>query len=172
MATGSIASTSCSAAYPFRLDLDGSTDSVAKYLPTEETLKIGTVIAALAACATLPALLRKLPHNAKTTEKDKHANNKRKILPAIISAKFFALGLMISGMARSSKIMGFLDMNGIKNGTWDPTLAFVMGGGLAVSFLSYQFVKGFNYFSVSTATRFCTVYLLIELSFMIVFFLL
>lgn len=37
-------------------------------------------------------------------------------------------------------------MKGFDNGTWDPTLMCVMGGGLLVSFSSYQFVKGHNIF--------------------------
>jgi hypothetical protein len=39
-------------------------------------------------------------------------------------------------------------MKGLKDGTWDPTLVCVMGGGLVVSFLSYQWVKGFQVFKV------------------------
>ena len=47
-------------------------------------------------------------------------------------------------MTNSNKIVGFLNVTGIKDGTWDPTLVCVMGGGLLVSVLSYQWVKGFN----------------------------
>ena len=35
----------------------------------------------------------------------------------------FGLGLLISGMTDPSKVQGFLDLAG----TWDPSLAFVMG---------------------------------------------
>jgi len=62
---------------------------------------------------------------------------------------FFSLGLVVSQMTISSKIYGFLNVKGLSDGTWDPTLACVMGGGLVVSFASYQFVKGFNVFKVS-----------------------
>lgn len=41
----------------------------------------------------------------------------------------FAVGLGISGMAQPSKILGFLDLFG---GAWDPSLAFVMIGGMTV----------------------------------------
>jgi uncharacterized membrane protein YedE/YeeE len=41
----------------------------------------------------------------------------------------FAVGLGISGMAQPSKVLGFLDVAG---GAWDPSLAFVMLGGIAV----------------------------------------
>jgi hypothetical protein len=147
MTTGIISSTSCSSSScPFRQDLNGT---IAKSLPTDVTVTIGTVLAAAAAGAAFQGCFSKVPQNANASEKEKHDNNKRKVIPAIISAKFFALGLMISQMTLSSKILGFLDVNGIKNGSWDPTLACVMVGGLIVSFLSYQWVKGFNCFRVS-----------------------
>ncbi len=41
----------------------------------------------------------------------------------------FAVGLGLSGMAQPSKVLGFLDVAG---GAWDPSLAFVMVGGIAV----------------------------------------
>ncbi len=41
----------------------------------------------------------------------------------------FGFGLLISGMTQPVKVLGFLDIFGV----WDPTLAFVMAGALAVS---------------------------------------
>lgn len=125
-----------------------SYDSIAKYLPTETTITIGTVIASLLGAAALPGLLRKAPVNAATVEKDEHTNNKRKIIPAILSGAFFSVGLVVSQMSIPSKIYGFLNVGLMKKGTWDPTLMCVMGGGLIVSFISYQWVKGFNAFKV------------------------
>jgi uncharacterized membrane protein YedE/YeeE len=152
MATGVLSATGCSATCPFHPYLRDSYEAVAKHLPTETTISIGTVIASLAAGAALPGLLRKAPHpNAAQAEKDEHDNNQRKIIPAIVSAAFFSLGLVISKMTISSKIYGFLNVKGMKDGTWDPTLACVMGGGLVVSFISYQWVKGFNAFNNSKA---------------------
>ena len=40
----------------------------------------------------------------------------------------FGVGLVISGMTRPDKVIGFLDVAG----AWDPSLMFVMGGGVAV----------------------------------------
>ena len=40
----------------------------------------------------------------------------------------FALGLGLSGMTQPAKVTGFLDVTG----AWDPSLAFVMAGALAV----------------------------------------
>lgn len=122
------AATGCSTTCPLHPYLRTSYESVAKHLPTETTIGIGTVIASLAAGAALPGFLRQAPHDKATeAEKDEHENNKRKIVPAIFSASFFSLGLVISKMTISSKIYGFLNVKGIKDGTWDPTLACVMG---------------------------------------------
>jgi uncharacterized membrane protein YedE/YeeE len=48
---------------------------------------------------------------------------------ALASGVVFALGLTISGMANPAKVLAFLDVAG----DWDPTLAFVMAGALAVT---------------------------------------
>jgi len=48
----------------------------------------------------------------------------------------FGIGISISGMANPAKVLNFFDVAG----TWDPSLAFVMGGALLVTFLGYRFV--------------------------------
>jgi uncharacterized membrane protein YedE/YeeE len=45
----------------------------------------------------------------------------------------FGLGLVISGMANPAKVQNFLDLAG----TWDPSLAFVMGGAVAATSVGY-----------------------------------
>lgn len=40
----------------------------------------------------------------------------------------FGLGLLLSGMVNPAKVLGFLDLAGL----WDPSLALVMGGAIAV----------------------------------------
>ena len=47
---------------------------------------------------------------------------------AFVCGLVFALGLGLSGMTQPSKVVGFLDLAG----SWDPSLALVMGGALAV----------------------------------------
>ena len=49
----------------------------------------------------------------------------------------FGLGLLISGMTDPSKVLGFLDLAG----TWDPSLVFVMGGGVMVGVLGFAWAK-------------------------------
>jgi len=46
----------------------------------------------------------------------------------------FGAGLAMSGMTDVSRVIGFLDIFG----NWDPTLAFVMGGGLLVTIPFFQ----------------------------------
>lgn len=48
----------------------------------------------------------------------------------------FGVGISISGMANPAKVLNFFDVAG----TWDPSLAFVMGGALIVTALGYRFV--------------------------------
>lgn len=55
---------------------------------------------------------------------------------AAIAGVLFGAGLMISGMTRPDKVVGFLDITG----AWDPSLAFVMGGAIAVHFVAYRLV--------------------------------
>jgi uncharacterized membrane protein YedE/YeeE len=56
------------------------------------------------------------------------------ILVHAIVGLIFGIGLVISGMANPAKVQNFLDLAG----TWDPSLAFVMGGAVIVTFLGYR----------------------------------
>jgi uncharacterized protein len=61
---------------------------------------------------------------------------KGKTIVGFLCGGVFAVGLGISGMAQPSKVLGFLDVAG---GAWDPSLAFVMAGGIAVIALLRRF---------------------------------
>ncbi|MGG5886460.1 DUF6691 family protein [Falsiroseomonas sp. HC035] len=52
----------------------------------------------------------------------------------------FGLGLVVSGMSNPAKVLNFLDLAAIPNGGWDPSLAFVMAGAIAVTFIGYRLV--------------------------------
>ena len=52
---------------------------------------------------------------------------------ALISGLIFGVGLALAGMLNPSKVTGFLDVFGV----WDPSLAFVMAGGIAVNATGY-----------------------------------
>jgi uncharacterized membrane protein YedE/YeeE len=48
----------------------------------------------------------------------------------------FGVGLAMSGMTDTAKVLGFLDVFG----HWVPDLAFVMGGAVAVTLVAFRFV--------------------------------
>ncbi|MDF3835989.1 YeeE/YedE family protein [Cupriavidus basilensis] len=52
---------------------------------------------------------------------------------ALVAGLLFGIGLMLSGMANPAKVLGFLDLAG----SWDPSLAFVMVGAIAVGSLAF-----------------------------------
>ena len=60
-----------------------------------------------------------------------------RILFYIIVGLIFGAGLTVSGMVDPNKVLNFFDLFG----TWDPSLAFVMAGGLAVNIVGYQVAK-------------------------------
>ncbi len=59
-----------------------------------------------------------------------------KNLFSLIAGLLFGLGLAISGMINPDKVIGFLDITG----DWDPSLAFVMGGGVLVTAFTFRLV--------------------------------
>lgn len=61
-----------------------------------------------------------------------------RIFASLVCGIVFGLGLAISGMMNPAKVIGFLDVTG----SWDPTLAFVMGGALLVDVPAYRLVLG------------------------------
>ncbi|CAG9187637.1 DUF6691 family protein [Cupriavidus pinatubonensis] len=58
-------------------------------------------------------------------------------ITALLAGLLFGVGLMVSGMANPAKVLGFLDLAG----TWDPSLAFVMGGAIAVGTIAFVVAK-------------------------------
>lgn len=54
-------------------------------------------------------------------------------LIAVLSGLLFGIGLLASGMTDPSKVKGFLDVFGL----WDPSLALVMGGAIAVGLIGF-----------------------------------
>lgn len=51
-----------------------------------------------------------------------------KLLSAFIIGAIFGIGIVVSGMGDPAKVQNFFDLFG----SWDPSLAFVMGGALLV----------------------------------------
>ena len=52
-----------------------------------------------------------------------------RLLFSLLSGLVFGIGLFISGMSNPAKVRGFLDLAG----SWDPSLALVMGGAILVA---------------------------------------
>lgn len=61
-----------------------------------------------------------------------------RLLTALLAGALFGLGLAISGMTDPDKVLNFLDLAG----RWDPSLALVMGGALAVSMPGFAWARG------------------------------
>ncbi|MCP1727036.1 putative membrane protein YedE/YeeE [Natronospira proteinivora] len=60
-----------------------------------------------------------------------------KSIAALIAGALFGLGLAISQMINPLKVLAFLDVLG----HWDPSLAFVMGGAIAVTLPGFALLK-------------------------------
>lgn len=58
-------------------------------------------------------------------------------LTEFLAGLLFGLGLLLSGMTDPAKVLGFLDIFG----AWDPSLAFVMGGAIAVGFFAFALAR-------------------------------
>ncbi|MFT3814688.1 MAG: YeeE/YedE family protein [Acidovorax sp.] len=56
---------------------------------------------------------------------------------AFLSGLVFGLGLIVSGMANPAKVLGFLDLGG----AWDPSLALVMAGAVAVGLAAFALAR-------------------------------
>lgn len=56
---------------------------------------------------------------------------------SLLSGLIFGVGLIVSGLINPAKVLSFLDITG----AWDPSLAFVMVGGIAVAFVGFRFAN-------------------------------
>jgi len=54
-------------------------------------------------------------------------------LTALLSGLVFGTGLIVSGLVNPAKVLGFLDVAG----NWDPTLALVMAGAIAIGGITF-----------------------------------
>lgn len=59
------------------------------------------------------------------------------VLTSLLAGLLFGLGLIVSGMADPTKVLGFLDVGG----AWDPSLALVMAGAVAVAVVAFGIAK-------------------------------
>ena len=62
------------------------------------------------------------------------------VVTTLLAGLVFGLGLIVSGMANPAKVLGFLDLSG----QWDPSLALVMGGAVAVAAVVFALTRKRN----------------------------
>jgi uncharacterized membrane protein YedE/YeeE len=62
----------------------------------------------------------------------------KSLASACLIGILFGLGITVSGMINPAKVLNFFDFAG----NWDPSLAFVMGGGLVTALVGYRLVFG------------------------------
>lgn len=58
-------------------------------------------------------------------------------ISAFACGLLFGLGLIVSGMANPAKVLAFLDLAG----RWDPSLAFVMAGAVAIAAIGFRLAR-------------------------------
>ncbi len=58
-------------------------------------------------------------------------------ITAFLAGLVFGLGLLLAGMTNPAKVLGFLDLAG----RWDPSLALVMGGAIAVALPAFALAR-------------------------------
>ena len=59
------------------------------------------------------------------------------VIASLLAGLVFGLGLILSGMVNPAKVLGFLDLAG----PWDPSLALVMAGAIAVGLVAFQVAR-------------------------------
>jgi uncharacterized protein len=62
----------------------------------------------------------------------------KRILSALAAGMVFGAGIALSGMGNPAKVLNFFD----PFGTWDPSLALVMGGALVTATIGYRIIFG------------------------------
>lgn len=62
------------------------------------------------------------------------------VLTALTAGLVFGFGLSLSGMLDPARVQGFLDIFG----AWDPSLAFVLGGAVAVATAGMQIMRSMD----------------------------
>jgi uncharacterized membrane protein YedE/YeeE len=59
------------------------------------------------------------------------------LVASFLAGLVFGFGLILSGMANPAKVLGFLDLAG----AWDPSLALVMAGAIAVGIFAFALAR-------------------------------
>lgn len=60
------------------------------------------------------------------------------VFVSLLAGLAFGVGLVVAGMANPAKVLAFLDLAG----RWDPSLIFVMAGGISVAACGFWVARG------------------------------
>jgi uncharacterized membrane protein YedE/YeeE len=63
------------------------------------------------------------------------------LIVALVAGLLFGAGLAVSQMVDPTKVLNFLDFGAIATGGWDPSLALVMAGALAVAAVGFRLAR-------------------------------
>ena len=96
----------------------------------------------LSFCSVYSVLALRMGQSAPRPSTRQYLTRLMEHIAAFCSALLFGVGLSISGMCNSDRVIGFLDPTGPKG--WDPSLMGVMGGGVLVNIVSFQLLRHFN----------------------------
>lgn len=61
-----------------------------------------------------------------------------RLIIALLAGGLFGVGLVVSDMINPARVLAFLDLG---SGKWDPTLAFVMAGGMQPMLIAWRVTK-------------------------------
>lgn len=76
-----------------------------------------------------------------------------KTIVSFLVGLLLGLGLIVAGMSNPAKVLGFLDLAG----AWDPSLALVMGGAVAVGFAGFTVARRRKVSVLGEPMRFSTI---------------
>lgn len=93
---------------------------------------------AVSACIGAPLLLAAILALKVQAQIGPEMAQRARLAAEFVCGCAFSCGLAISGMARPSKVVAFLDLG---SGAWDPSLAFVMGAALCITFPFLQVLE-------------------------------
>jgi hypothetical protein len=67
-------------------------------------------------------------------------NETYRALASLLCGLLFGFGLAVARMTNPAKVLAFFDVAAIPTGGWDPSLALVLGGAVAVTLVAYRLI--------------------------------
>lgn len=117
------------------LDIDGSPATARIVWPTRDQL-LSAGIAVVLSIVLLVGTHRSVAHAVRRLSSSRTMLIVCELFSEVLVGFIFGVGLTVSGMMDPAKVSGFLTARK----SWDPSLAFVMGGALAVTVPGYRWM--------------------------------